>query len=464
MRGPSPSARPNPSQQPRIHSPKLQTTSQATSEQPPSQLSLPSAKRDSTDTASPQNQVNISSNHTDTVNATSEEDDSSRAYATPDSVERQDDKGNDKPIESEKMDSQKRKLVSSEPDQPSVQDKVDRFEVEKLKAEHHEAEGRWREELHGYMERIDALQSKLKYLSEDSVQSARSATGSLEPDSVERRVFEKEERIASLMEEGQKLSKLDFDNRETIKKLRRKIVEQEKAGAEYEKRFQDAQLQIAQGRDSVARLEEAARRDAVRLASLSKTEQQLASAHEERKSSNSTIADLRRQLTLSHTKASDAQRKAQAETLETERREKVRLQDDLSSARVERELSENKLRKEIGDLKATIEKDKQNSQALEAGILRERLDSEKKMELLRSQAEELSSAAGNDEQAKHLRQIETLQSQHAVALENWRVTEEYLLGRVASVEKERDELLQSESELRKKLRATVSVVLVTLSN
>lgn len=419
--------------------------------------SLPDTKQDATDTASLHDPIDLPPNPNDTpARVSSEERHSSQHEAASISAEERIFNNSNKVTESAKH-SQETKSLSDGPSQPSLDDKVHRSEVEQLKAEHQEAESRWREDLHGYIERIDSLQSKLKYLSEDAVQSARSSASSAEPDSLERKVYEKEERIAALMEEGQKLSKLDFDNREAIKKYRRTIVEQERADAEKERQLEDAQRQLSQTRDAVSRLEKATRRDSSRLSSLAKTEQELASTREGQKSLQTTVADLKRQLSLANTRANDAQRKAQTGALEAERREKVRLEEDLSSARIERELSENKLRKEIEDLRAALEKVKQHSQALEAEILRERLDSEKKMELLRSQAEELSSAAGTDEQAKQLRQIDTLQSQYSVALDNWRVTEEYLLTRVANVEKERDELLHGETELRKKLRATVSV-------
>lgn len=58
-------------------------------------------------------------------------------------------------------------------------------------------------------------------------------------------------------------------------------------------------------------------------------------------------------------------------------------------------------------------------------------------------------------QVKLLRQIETLQNQYAVASENWQGIEGSLLGRVAALEKERDEIAKKEADIRRKARETV---------
>jgi hypothetical protein len=78
------------------------------------------------------------------------------------------------------------------------------------------------------------------------------------------------------------------------------------------------------------------------------------------------------------------------------------------------------------------------------------------MESLRSRAEEASSGATGETQAKLLRQIETLQTQYAVASENWHTLEGSLLSRLANVEKERDDTGRRESDLRKKIREMVT--------
>lgn len=81
---------------------------------------------------------------------------------------------------------------------------------------------------------------------------------------------------------------------------------------------------------------------------------------------------------------------------------------------------------------------------------------ESKMEVLRARAEEVTMAATGDSQAKLIRQIETLQTQYAVASENWQRIEEALMTRITTLEKERDDLLRKEQEVRRKARDVVS--------
>jgi predicted nucleic acid-binding Zn-ribbon protein len=77
---------------------------------------------------------------------------------------------------------------------------------------------------------------------------------------------------------------------------------------------------------------------------------------------------------------------------------------------------------------------------------------EAKLEVLRLKSEEASASTGTDAQAKLLRQIETLQSQYALASENWQGIESALNTRCTALEKERDDLAKREAEVRKKAR------------
>jgi hypothetical protein len=80
---------------------------------------------------------------------------------------------------------------------------------------------------------------------------------------------------------------------------------------------------------------------------------------------------------------------------------------------------------------------------------------ESKLEVMRARAEEVSSGATGDAQAKLLRQIETLQTQYAVASENWQGIEALLIARATSLEKERDEATRREADIRRKAREMV---------
>ena len=83
---------------------------------------------------------------------------------------------------------------------------------------------------------------------------------------------------------------------------------------------------------------------------------------------------------------------------------------------------------------------------------------ESKMEVLRARAEEVSTGATGDAQATLLRQIETLQTQYAVASENWQGIEASLVTRVTNLEKDKEELSRKESEIKRKAREIVSTL------
>ena len=82
---------------------------------------------------------------------------------------------------------------------------------------------------------------------------------------------------------------------------------------------------------------------------------------------------------------------------------------------------------------------------------------EGRLESYRIQAEEASSTDTKDNKAKLLRQTDVLQSQYAIATENWRGIESSLLARIASIEKERAESKRKENESRRKIREAVNI-------
>lgn len=325
----------------------------------------------------------------------------------------------------------------------------------KLQADHEASELRWQEELHNYIEKIDALQAKLKYLASEAAESARNSTATAAPGSMEKKLSEKEEKIAALMEEGQKLSKTELEHRSTIKKLRQYIAENTKSQADLKKRLEKMEKDLNQANDRAKRAETAEKRATASLNKQSSAEEDLESTIAERNILKATVSDLSYQLSRASARAEAAERKAEEETAKVESRQITELKDELSSAKVEHELSEEKLRREIQDLKDSLNREKERSRTQEVELRGEQSVLESKMESLRARAEEASSSATGDAQAKLLRQVETLQTQYAVASDNWHGIETSLLSRLASVEKERDDFAKREGDMRRKVRESV---------
>ncbi|OJJ49702.1 hypothetical protein ASPZODRAFT_58417 [Penicilliopsis zonata CBS 506.65] len=321
-------------------------------------------------------------------------------------------------------------------------------------AEHQAAELRWQEEMHGYIERIDALQSKLKYLAKEAAESANQAAASAAPGSVEKRLLEKDQRIALLLEEGQKLSKSELDHRTALKKLRHQLSENNKAQAETRKHSDRLERDLAIAEAKTKRTEASEKRASDALNSQNKALRELDLVTAERDTLSQTVQEMKAQLARAVSRAEAAEVKAQSDALEQERRRVAQLEENLTSANIEREISEEKMRREIEDLKKSVEQEKEKARMQEMELKSEQAVLESKMESLRSRAEEASSGVAGDTQAKLLRQIETLQTQYAVASENWQTLESSLMSRLSNVERERDEVARREGDLRRKLRET----------
>lgn len=334
--------------------------------------------------------------------------------------------------------------------------------IAQLQAEHKTAESHWQEEMHGYIERIDALQSKLKYLAKDAAESAKQAAASAEPGSVEKQLREKDEKIALLLDEGQKLSKSEMDHRTAIKKLRQQLIENSKSQTETKKKTDKLEKDLANAEARAQRAEAAERRANDSLSSHAKVSRDVEAVTSERNALNETTQEMKAQLVRAVARAEAAESKAQSDALEQEKQRTAQLEEELSSTKTEREINEEKLNREVNDLKEKMQQEKGRAKMLEAELKGEQSVLESKMENLRSKAEEASSGAAGESQAKLLRQIETLQTQYSVASENWQTLEGSLLSRLANLEKERDDVAQREGEMRRKIREVVRMTIPLL--
>lgn len=313
------------------------------------------------------------------------------------------------------------------------------------------------EETHTYVEQIDALQAKLQYLAREATDAARKAAKEAPAGSVDKKLAEKDQQIAGLMEEGKNLASTEQKLRMIIKNLRAKIGENEK------------EINVVKtSRGKVEQELESTRRRARRVDELEKYQEELHKRIGQSKKENDAlksevsnkdriIADLKTQLQKSAEEAETLTAKVNEEALAKERQRARALEEELSDLKVEKELVADRGRARENELKEKAERAAERARAVEVELKSEIQVMESKLESMRVMAEEVSSGAIGDSQAKLLRQVETLQTQYAIATDNWQGIESTLLGRIASLEKERDEAQQRESEMRKKAREAVSV-------
>ncbi|KAL8693378.1 MAG: hypothetical protein Q9218_001770 [Villophora microphyllina] len=324
--------------------------------------------------------------------------------------------------------------------------------IKQMQSDYEAAELRRQEEVHTYLERIDALQSKLQYLTKEAAEIAKSAQAEAQPGSTEDKLAAKDEKIALLLEEGHKLSQTELKHMSIIKKLRAKAMEDDKRGVEI-KRLSEKHEQAAHyAQQRAKRAEEAERRASEQARSLPSLRRDLESLRAERDSQDSLIQDLQTQLSEAASVARRAEEKAQAEALQTEKKRTADLGEALSKLKIDKELSERQHQTELRELREKSERDKERARLAEIERQGEQNILESRLEAYRARAEEASAGSGGHVQAKLLRQIETLQNQYAVASENWQGIEGSLLARAAGLEKERNEISKREADVRRKAR------------
>ena len=328
--------------------------------------------------------------------------------------------------------------------------------IEQLRSDYEEAELRRQEETHDFLERIDALQSKLQYLTHEAAETAKRASSSAKLGSSDEKLAAKDEKIALLMEEGQKLSQTELKHMSIIKKLRAKSAEDEKRLAESRRLAERHEKAAREMQEKVRKAEIAERWAAERTKSVPRIERELESLKAEREAQVSTIETLQNQLSKALSDTQEAQGKADARLLEAERRRVVDLADELSKVRMELEINQKGYLSDIRELKEVAERHKERARVAEIERQAEQNVLESRLEAFRARAEEASAGNAGDVQAKLLRQIETLQNQYAIASKNWQGIEGSLLSRITTLESEREEISKREADIRRKARELVS--------
>ncbi|CZT04947.1 related to transcription factor TMF [Rhynchosporium agropyri] len=324
--------------------------------------------------------------------------------------------------------------------------------LKQLQSDYETSELQRQEEVHGYIERIDALQSKLQYLAKEGAEAARKASGSAPSGSLEKKLADKEEQIALLLEEGQKLSKRELNQLTTIKKLRAKIQEDSKLVEEAKNKQEVAERDVAIVTERWKRAETFEKG----LNEKQKENQLLQKEIDTLKSANqlkdSALIELEAELDEAIAQGKEVEMKAANEALEAEKKRAAELEDDIANLKIENKLVADRAQAQIKELREKMEKDLEKARMTKLEMQTEQQMLESKLEVMRARAEEVSSGATGDAQAKLLRQIETLQSQYSVASENWQGIEASLLARASNLEKERDEATRREADIRKKAR------------
>ncbi|PBP27034.1 M protein repeat protein [Diplocarpon rosae] len=321
-----------------------------------------------------------------------------------------------------------------------------------LQADHEASELQRQEEVHGYIERIDALQSKLQYLAKEGAEAARKASEAAPNGTLEKKLADKEEQVALLMEEGQKLSKKELNQLTTIKKLRAKIQEDTKTIEEAKQKQAIVERDVLIMTERLKRAEAFEKRLGEKEREFSLLRKDLETLKSANEIKDAAIIELEAELDEAIAQGKEAEMKAANEALEAEQKRAKDLEDDIANLKIEKNLLADRSQAQIKELREKAEKDAERARMVELEMKNEQQMLESKLEAMRARSEEVSSGATGDAQAKLLRQIETLQTQYAIANENWQGIEASLIARATSLEKERDEATKRETDIRRKAR------------
>ncbi|KAK4103130.1 hypothetical protein N658DRAFT_494455 [Parathielavia hyrcaniae] len=308
------------------------------------------------------------------------------------------------------------------------------------------------EEIHGYVERIDALEAKLQFLAREATEAARNAALAAPAGSLEKKLAEKDQQIAQLMEEGKNLASSDHKQRALVKKLRATVAENVKELGALSAAKDKSDREIEHLRSRARRADELEKTHGDLQKRLDQTQKELSNLRPEVRSKDNAIAELRAQLQKAIEQADAMTTKVNSQPREQDKRRIADLEEEVAALKVEKNLVADRGKAQAAELREKAERASERARALELELKAEVQVMEGKLEAMQMRAEEASSGAAGDSQAKLLRQVETLQTQYSIASENWQGIETTLLARITSLEKERDEALQRESDMRRKAR------------
>ena len=342
--------------------------------------------------------------------------------------------------------------VDSDPHGPEHYENI----IVQLRSDNEAADLRRQEETHTFLEQIDAMQAKLQYLTKEAAEISKKSKEESLPGSLEQRLAVKDEKIALLIEEGQKLSQTELKHMSIIKRLRAKASEDERILSDSKGTLEKQEKTASEAQERAKRAEAVEKRATERIISLIKVEKDLVQAKSDIKAKDTLIQDLQIQLSQATSAAKEAELKINTEALEKEQRRVKDLAEELSGEKTEKDLSERQHLDELREIREKTERERERARAAEIEREGEQRILESRLEAYRARAEEASAGQGGDVQTKLLRQIETLQNQYAVASENWQGIEGSLLSRVTALETERDEIAKRETDIRRKARENVS--------
>ncbi|KAG0251442.1 hypothetical protein DFQ27_008762 [Actinomortierella ambigua] len=271
-------------------------------------------------------------------------------------------------------------------------------------------------------------------------------------DEQKRLLEEKDEQIRGLLGEGEILSKKEFKNLTTIKTLRAKNIESEKAQQDLQQKLEKTQANYMEAQAKVSRLTEEQRQlnDMVRSLTeqnnrqskqISKLESDINQMREDKANLQLGLDRAWQELEDARKASNEMSAQAQQAAVEHERKVNEELQEELASIQREHQSLVAQLRQEIQDLRVSLSNRDETAGELEDQLRAEIQGLQWRLEQTDGDAYEMQEAI--EEARRPLqRQLESIQAQHYASTRNWERIEKQLTGRVHDAE---DDLLKAQS-------------------
>lgn len=245
---------------------------------------------------------------------------------------------------------------------------------------------------------------------------------------LKRQLTSKDDKIQGLLQEGEKLSKVELRHSTTIKKLRSEKADADKTMTELNKKLEKANADLLQASQKDTKQTETEKRlqESVKLLS-DLTEQQTKHINKLesekiafQKKYTKTEAALKKALEDIEQERANAKLVAEQESaaaLEKEIKANDRLHKELTKMKESAESLEARLRKEVRELQIALQTVEEHAGAREDGLRQEVADLQSRLQQSDYKMDDINTSV-DDATAPLLRQIEQLQTQHAMAIRN----------------------------------------------
>ncbi|ORY39961.1 hypothetical protein BCR33DRAFT_719767 [Rhizoclosmatium globosum] len=256
---------------------------------------------------------------------------------------------------------------------------------------------------------------------------------------------DRDEKIKSLLEEGEKLSKNELKMGTIVKKLRAKEGEMEAQVKDQLRKIEGLGVELSEVREKLTRVEASERKlgDSLKTATeltekqakqIVKLENELVTAKGELSNTKAQLERVRADLQEVRQENADANSAAHAEALEKEIAANELLHKQLQSQKQNFLQLETALQKELHDLRSTLSRHDQESSWKEDSLRKEIASLQTRLAAADSRHEDLFSEARSADRPL-VRQIESLQVQHAAARKDWEGIETSLMHRLGEAER-----------------------------